>query len=397
MKCNTTRKRVFSSLLLSAGFVLFPSLALASYQPGQTLDPSCPPSDPTCIVVPSTASSTNVSVKDFGAKGDGVTDDWLAFEAAINAAGPGGHVYVPPSSHNYVISRAVQFLDANNNPVQNLTFEVSDGATIECAGNAAGNYGHWPFFGCIFSGGGGSDGQISADNVLSVLAGTTTIMFSNAGVASNYVVGDIVMVQTSSSFDINPGAPTPTWAQLDRVQTVNGALNTITVLHPIEQAILSAQVLKQTNTGAFIAAAPGGATAVPLYVSYHLTVRGGNWIADKQSAPFDGDGGCVDCTIAPNTVTAGYGVGYGNAFYGTNFSAVSEDLGCEVAELSYDSSDNTINVGSAHFTNQSCNDARYLGIYEGSHDNKINRFVSRICGWFLARVIWQERDIKQFL
>jgi hypothetical protein len=61
MKYNPTRKRFLSSLLLSAGFVLFPSLALASYQPGQTLDPSCPPTDPTCIVVPSTASSTNIS------------------------------------------------------------------------------------------------------------------------------------------------------------------------------------------------------------------------------------------------------------------------------------------------------------------------------------------------
>src|SRR6266851_3550182 len=58
MKYNSTQKRVFSSLLLSAGFVLFPSLALASYQPGQTLDPACPPSDGTCVVVPSTSQWT---------------------------------------------------------------------------------------------------------------------------------------------------------------------------------------------------------------------------------------------------------------------------------------------------------------------------------------------------
>jgi hypothetical protein len=50
--------RVFSSLILSAGFVLFPSLVLASYQPGQTLDPACPPSDGTCVVVPSTGQWT---------------------------------------------------------------------------------------------------------------------------------------------------------------------------------------------------------------------------------------------------------------------------------------------------------------------------------------------------
>ena len=53
-----TRRRLLTSLLFSASFVLFPSLALASYQPGQTLNPSCPPSDSTCIVVPTTASTT---------------------------------------------------------------------------------------------------------------------------------------------------------------------------------------------------------------------------------------------------------------------------------------------------------------------------------------------------
>jgi Chaperone of endosialidase/Domain of unknown function (DUF5011) len=54
-------KLTFSSLLLFAALCLIPLTASASYQPGQTLNPSCLPSDPTCIVVPSTASSTNIS------------------------------------------------------------------------------------------------------------------------------------------------------------------------------------------------------------------------------------------------------------------------------------------------------------------------------------------------
>jgi hypothetical protein len=50
-----------------------------------------------------------VSVKDFGAVGDGVTDDAAAFTAAanaINTAG-GGNLYIPASSGNYVISTDV--------------------------------------------------------------------------------------------------------------------------------------------------------------------------------------------------------------------------------------------------------------------------------------------------
>ncbi len=37
-----------------------------------------------------------VSVRWFGAKGDGITDDTEAFRKAIAAAGEGGTVFVPP-------------------------------------------------------------------------------------------------------------------------------------------------------------------------------------------------------------------------------------------------------------------------------------------------------------
>lgn len=47
--------------LAAVALSIFPLTASASYQPGQTLNPSCPPTDPTCIVIPSTASSTNIS------------------------------------------------------------------------------------------------------------------------------------------------------------------------------------------------------------------------------------------------------------------------------------------------------------------------------------------------
>jgi hypothetical protein len=44
-----------------------------------------------------------VSVKDFGAVGDGVTDDTAAIQAAINAVPAGGAVWLPNSSANYKV------------------------------------------------------------------------------------------------------------------------------------------------------------------------------------------------------------------------------------------------------------------------------------------------------
>ena len=47
-----------------------------------------------------------VSVKDFGAVGDGVTDDTAAFQAAINATASNGTIYVP-GTNNYLIAGAL--------------------------------------------------------------------------------------------------------------------------------------------------------------------------------------------------------------------------------------------------------------------------------------------------
>ena len=63
------------------------------------------------------------NVKDFGARGDGTTDDWAAIQAAINAASTdvslGGSVYVPKGIYRVLkplhISRGIKFYGAGEN------------------------------------------------------------------------------------------------------------------------------------------------------------------------------------------------------------------------------------------------------------------------------------------
>lgn len=46
-----------STILTLAAVLIAPSAVLASYLPGQTLNPSCTPTDPTCVVVANTAGT----------------------------------------------------------------------------------------------------------------------------------------------------------------------------------------------------------------------------------------------------------------------------------------------------------------------------------------------------
>ncbi len=75
---------------------------------------------PVCVKLAET-----VSVKDFGAVGDGVTDDTVAIQAAINAIGVNGVLTFPPTNDFYLIGEGVSI-----EPLDGQTF-LMYGATIK--------------------------------------------------------------------------------------------------------------------------------------------------------------------------------------------------------------------------------------------------------------------------
>ncbi len=87
---------------------------------------------------PAPTSPLVVSVKTYGAKGDGVTDDTAAIQAAIEVvAGTGGTLLVPDGT--YMINA---ILNSNKGLIlrSNMTFRMSSGAVLKAITNGSGGY-----------------------------------------------------------------------------------------------------------------------------------------------------------------------------------------------------------------------------------------------------------------
>ena len=69
-----------------------------------------------------------VDVTAYGARGDGVTDDTVAIQAAISAVGAGGVVYFPAGS--YVVSAYLSLVTSGGAPLQNVTFQGDGPSSI---------------------------------------------------------------------------------------------------------------------------------------------------------------------------------------------------------------------------------------------------------------------------
>jgi hypothetical protein len=186
MRFRFSHSRPLSYLILSIALSMFPLVASATqYQPGQTLNPSCPPSDATCIVVPSTAS-TNISAS-FQATS---TTAASTFAGSTSVAGTA-------SSTNVVVSSSLTIGSLNGilkavagvvtSALVNLSSDVTGilGVTNGGTGTSA-----TPTYGQVLVGNGSGGYMLTATSSLGIAGGGSSpwvISGSNISYASGNV------------------------------------------------------------------------------------------------------------------------------------------------------------------------------------------------------------------
>ena len=356
-----------SQLLLAANFFAIAELVFVGRQ--------APADEPT----------KTYAVSAFGAKGDGRTDDWWAFQQAINAAdaGHGGVVLVPSSNAGYRISQALRLRDK-------VIVRVSDDQTrIYCTGDASGQWKdrdptgadartleQWPLNGCLVLGAYTSVNyeRAPAWKIMPVAAKALTIHFGESDSARSFSSGDIVVIESESRFTIGKhssnGYSVPSWAQIDRVTDVSIGANSIDLQYPVQTSLATGQLRKLTNTQLTMLVADGSDSAIPMWATYEAGVIGGVWDSGS-TRPFAAGGGALECRVSPQNVLGFTGVGYANVVARCRMSVGTEDIFGSPLELGHNSHDNLVTVSHV-LVEKTSGQGWYFAADEASRDNIVH-------------------------
>lgn len=297
-----------------------------------------------------------VSVKDFGAVGDGVTDDTVAIQNAINYCNTltnGGTVIIPDCSNYYSVSRLISKSKVTIIvPNRNTRIVSEKGLTWDTQTSFS------------FGGYYGNDYSRPTKYSISALTkGNTQITFTTSGDSSNFIVGDVIWINSTAGFPITVGPDTyfvPAFSQLNVVTSVSTGV--IGLRHSIHESRSVASVSNFSRTGLN---SLGGTT--PLEAVRDFKLLGGTW---ANTFVFASDGGCIDSEISPDVVIARNGCLYGNAF--AHVQCNVKQLFCTniPIALALGAHNTTINVDDVNVINSSTS-IRMIEISEGARDNVI--------------------------
>lgn len=296
-----------------------------------------------------------------GIPGDGTDALALTDAATLELYNAGGGVLVmtPPTSR-YAYSRAPL---ARNG----VTILVPNEATRMVITGTK-----WPLYSCILLGGvnGANYVRCPTHNLNNVTNGDESVTCTTAGDAALYADGDVVAVETVSTYTV--GSDTvPTWLQLNVVSGTPSA-GVIGLRRPIQKTQSSVRIRRLSRTGLTMLNADTTDSGLTLEAVRDFHLIGGTWETTVSGGPFMGMGGAIDCTIAPAIVKAATGVAYGNLFAHCAISAKSERVYRYGGELAWGAHNNRVNIGSTTFYDGGLASSWYFGLSEGARDNLID-------------------------
>jgi hypothetical protein len=333
-------------------------------------------------------NDSRLDPRNFGATGNGIADDWPAFQQAIDAAATlpdGGTVVIPspPTEGSWRISQALRMRSRVTvrvlDPATRIRCTGDPGDGIDASGGRANPLAGWPTYGCVLFGSytPANIMQLSAADVMAPVAGSNSVTLASSVNGNDYRRGDIVVIASKSNFRIGKGPAAyfvPEWLQLDVVEDTDARTGRIRLREPIKRSLPAAEIRKLTNNGLSVLV-EGVDTMVPMWATYGAALLGGTWEVPRGSThPFAAAGGAYGCQIAPDTVIAYTGVGYGNLLARCKISARHETISGTPLELAYGSHDNIISLGEVNIEQPppGVHPAPWvLGFDEGAHDNTL--------------------------
>jgi len=296
----------------------------------------------------------SVNVLDYGATGDGITDDTAAIQAAIDYVASlenGGSVVIPYTDAYYSVAR----LDAKTN----VTVVVPNRATRIVCENGTGSWESlacWSFGGYTFE-----FSTLPSYSINNISIGDKTVTFTTSAQSSNFVAGDIIWIETVANYTVSTYS-VPVFYQMNVV--TNSSAGVVTLSYPIQGTYSSCRVRRLNRTGQ---TASGGEMQLDAIRNFKLI--GGTWENAHYEGPFGVAGGIIDSEISPDEVVAGFGCLYGNGFAHTTSNVKTSKVTKTPIALAF-SHNNTVNNDSISVELTSAV-TRLIEISESARDNKI--------------------------
>lgn len=184
------------------------------------------------------SSSDVYNVRDYGATGDGTTNDTAAIQAAIDAAtaAAGGIVYFPSGTYSIVKLGSEQYaLDIHGD---NLIFQgVGPSSVLKTSSGTANGW-------ALYCSGAGKLGMTTWENnryyestkytITPSLRGASFVTTATAAHAANFSPGDWIYIRTGQTIDSSPGTDEPD-SEINQVLSANSGTGVITLRWPLSK------------------------------------------------------------------------------------------------------------------------------------------------------------------